>query len=154
MIIDTDETDLDVGCFVGKFTSMLPGKTVGIDSDPNYIKYAKKHYRTRDNDFFCMDAANMDFDDNKFYTAWVLEVLEHVEDPIAILTEVERVVKPEGIIIITVPAPGKSYQIDPENHLHDFSVEWFKDRYDVKKVFQMGTDESPYHVYIIRNTVK
>jgi len=46
------------------------------------------------------DAHDLPFEDNRFDTAVLAEVLEHVEDPVQVLKEARRVA---GKIIITVP---------------------------------------------------
>jgi len=49
------------------------------------------------------DAQNMPFDDNFFDTVVAGEVIEHLENPEKFLNEARRVLKDDGIIIITTP---------------------------------------------------
>lgn len=43
------------------------------------------------------------FDDGRFNSASLLDVLEHVADQAALLAEVRRVLRPGGIVVVTVP---------------------------------------------------
>jgi ubiquinone/menaquinone biosynthesis C-methylase UbiE len=61
------------------------------------------HQRGYDVDLFDVTDP-MPFDDNSFDAVTALDVIEHNEDDMAILTDSYRVLKPGGHIIITVPA--------------------------------------------------
>ena len=47
-----------------------------------------------------MDATSMDFGDNEFDKAVATYTISAVPDPVAVLREMRRVVKPDGIIVI------------------------------------------------------
>jgi 2-polyprenyl-3-methyl-5-hydroxy-6-metoxy-1,4-benzoquinol methylase len=55
------------------------------------------------------DIADLPFDDGEFDAAVLGEVLEHIEDDAAALREVGRVLKPSGIVAISVPANPHEY---------------------------------------------
>ena len=44
------------------------------------------------------------FDDESFHVITMLAVLEHLERPAAVLREVERLLKPRGVLLLTVPS--------------------------------------------------
>lgn len=73
------------------------------------------------------DAARLPFRSDSFDGAILKDVLEHVTDPVAVLSEVARVVRPEGRIIVTVPrAVPRAVWADP-THLRGFtkrSIVW------------------------------
>ena len=50
------------------------------------------------------DALNIPMKDNYFDNALCTEVLEHTPKPIGILKEIHRIIKPNGELILTVPA--------------------------------------------------
>lgn len=52
---------------------------------------------------FTWDGMKMPFDDSFFETVLLTEVLEHVQEPVNLLQECNRVMKPGGIVFITVP---------------------------------------------------
>jgi len=90
----------DFGCGLGGYSLRL-GKLgfdcTAADINPAYLEKAKalglNTYLAKGN--------KIDFPDNYFDTAILIEVLEHVEDPASILKEIKRVVKDN--VLITVP---------------------------------------------------
>ncbi len=75
------------------------------------------------------DIINLPFKNRAFDKMVISEVLEHLEHPIEALIEIYRVLKPEGVAVVTVPYKEKiSYhlcihcnQLTPGNaHLHSF----------------------------------
>lgn len=49
------------------------------------------------------DAKSIPLPDNSFDVVILGEILEHLPDPLAVLTEARRLLKPQGIILATVP---------------------------------------------------
>jgi ubiquinone/menaquinone biosynthesis C-methylase UbiE len=94
---------LDVGCGAGNMIHHLScyGQVKGLDIDERPVKIARQ--RGYDVDQFDV-TASMPFDDNSFDAVTALDVIEHNQDDVAILTESYRVLKPGGHLIITVPA--------------------------------------------------
>jgi len=94
---------LDVGCGAGNMIHHLShyGQVKGIEIDPRPVKMA--HQRGYDVDQF--DATQpMPFVDSSFDAVTALDVIEHNQDDRAILADSYRVLKPGGLVIITVPA--------------------------------------------------
>ncbi|MDP6908310.1 MAG: class I SAM-dependent methyltransferase, partial [Flavobacteriales bacterium] len=54
------------------------------------------------------DIQNMPFDDNSFDVIFCNHVLEHVEDDYKAMSELFRVLKPDGFAILQVPVDYKS----------------------------------------------
>ena len=52
---------------------------------------------------YTWDGIRMPFADNSFDTLMATEVLEHCPDPVLTLTEMQRVLKPGGLLFFTVP---------------------------------------------------
>jgi len=95
---------LDVGCGAGNMIHHLSryGKVKGLEIDERPVKVAREE-RGYDVDLFDV-TGQMPFDDNSFDAVTALDVIEHNEDDVAILTDSYRVLKPGGHMIITVPA--------------------------------------------------
>lgn len=73
------------------------------------------------------DAAKLPFSSGTFHGAILKDVLEHVTDPVAVLVELSRVMRPEARIIVTVPrAIPRAVWADP-THMRGFtkrSIGW------------------------------
>lgn len=97
---------LDVGCGPGKNIELLKNKELyGIDISEENIKIAKsKGYK----DAACLDISlqGIPYPDAFFDSAICMELMEHLFDPIHALSEINRVLKPNGRIIISIPNIG------------------------------------------------
>jgi ubiquinone/menaquinone biosynthesis C-methylase UbiE len=113
---------LEVGCGVGAQTSILLRrfpkiKITGIDLNEEQLvaakatleqqPLAKGRYTIQK-----MDAQNMDFSAHSFDGAFLCWILEHVPDPLQILNEVRRVLRPGGVVYIT-EVVNSSFFLDP-----------------------------------------
>ncbi|HEY5389936.1 MAG TPA: class I SAM-dependent methyltransferase [Solirubrobacteraceae bacterium] len=96
---------LDVGCGSGWFSAALfeAGFPVtGVDVAAEALRRARlrasavEFVRAREGDPLPFGAAS-------FGAAWLGEVLEHVQDGIALLEEVARVLEPGGVLIASTP---------------------------------------------------
>lgn len=103
---------LDIGCSQGVVPLLLARKGVavlGVDVEFDRLKYAESELRAEGNDvascaaFLLTDGARLPFPDGLFDTILLGEVLEHVDDPDAVLAEVARALSEEGRVAITVP---------------------------------------------------
>ena len=93
---------LDVGCGPGTITlefadHVAPGRVVGLDASAEVIAKAAEFERPNLS-FMVGDAYALPFDDDTFDIAHAHQTLQHVADPVAVLREMRRVVKPGGIV--------------------------------------------------------
>jgi len=100
---------LDVGVGPGsillKIAQRLPGlKLVGIDRSPAMISSARRSaidLRLGDRVAFCLaDAAALSFPNACFDFVWSNSVLHHLCEPAVAFTEMSRVAKPGGVVLI------------------------------------------------------
>lgn len=94
---------LAVGCGAGNMIHHLSryGKVRGIEVDPRPVREARQRGYNVD----LHDATQpYPFDDNTFDLVTAFDVIEHVDDDMAILRDAHRTLKPGGHIAITVPA--------------------------------------------------
>jgi len=94
---------LDVGCGTGGVLSALSahGTTIGVDRSP------RAHQHTRMRGVTHVAASEMDrlpFGDAAFDVVLMLDVLEHFADEAAVLRDVRRLLRPDGALLVSVPA--------------------------------------------------
>lgn len=95
---------LDIGCGVGTIGVMLKARGfeyAGIDLSEVGVKRAvQKGLNATVSD---IDGDGLRFPDASFDVVWAGDVLEHVFDPIGMLSHVARVLKPGGCLLLTAP---------------------------------------------------
>jgi 2-polyprenyl-3-methyl-5-hydroxy-6-metoxy-1,4-benzoquinol methylase len=116
---------LDVGC--GWAQALLHFKSKGADChgfDP--ADEAVAHGRKNGLDVVKAGMDQMDvFGGKRFDVVTLMNVLEHVADPIGVLTEIRaKVLKPNGVLVIEVPNEFNAFQVCGQkvNDLHQW---WF-----------------------------
>ena len=121
---------LDVGCGSGEFLSRMRTRgwsVAGVEPDPVAARAA------RDDDLDVRDGslAEAAFADDTFDAIVLSHVIEHVHDPIALLRECGRVLRPGGMLVVMTPNLtsvghrrfGADWRgLEPPRHLHVFSV--------------------------------
>ena len=122
---------LDVACGVG-YGSLYLAKAcrqvVGADIDWVAVDYAQRQYGGRENlAFVQVDAIRTGFAESQFDAVCSFETIEHVRDAGMILGEIKRVLKPEGVLIVSTPRAARSNS-RPANpfHHHEWSPADFK----------------------------
>ena len=99
-------TLLDCGCGPGAITAdfakiVAPGKVTGIDIDESQIKFARNHASDigiGNLDFKVADIYELPFLENSFDAAFAHATFQHLSDPVRALKQVNRVLKPGGVI--------------------------------------------------------
>ncbi len=94
---------LDIGCGEGFFLSMAArsGYSVkGVDLSSDAAEYARKTFRV---DVEASSLEEMQFAENSFDVATLWQVLEHVPYPLELLKEVNRILRPRGLLIVSTP---------------------------------------------------
>lgn len=108
---------LDIGSADGVFTKVIldatkAKKIIGMDVIKSSVNWAKKHWvRNKKMSFVVGDGHNIKFPDNKFDAVFIMEVLEHVEDPVKVLKETKRVLKKGGYAVFLVPSDNDLFKI-------------------------------------------
>jgi len=115
---------LDIGCGTGFTTLSLKkfGDIVGTDGSFSALRHCNKIGL---NQVIKSDSYYLPFADKTFDMITMLDVLEHIENDLRVLEELNRVLKKDGIIIITVPA----YQFLWSQH--DVALSHYR-RYNIK----------------------
>ena len=128
---------LDVGCGKGIMLNYGNKKSVGIDINEfniNYLKAKGKNVAIISKD------GNFPLKDKSFPVIICDQVLEHIEDPYKLLSEIYRVIKKDGKLVIGVPQK-KGFNRDPDHKI-------FYDLFKLKKTLKAHKFIYKYHFYV------
>lgn len=94
---------LDIGCFNGYVLDILKNKgyeTYGIDASKNAVKLcSEKGHIVLEADL----EKEIPFEENFFDCVLGMEIIEHIADTDTLLKEVKRVLKPNGVLVMSTP---------------------------------------------------
>ncbi len=117
---DADAVILDAGCgrgfYLNYYRYVSDVKLVGIELEHEIICKAKANVGRLPN-IALLNATiyQLPFPDNFFHAAILSEILEHLEDDEAAVREIYRVLKPGGVMVVTVPNANYPFLWDPIN---------------------------------------
>lgn len=97
---------LDIGTAGGSFLHVAKKRgweVYGIEPNKWLCEWAKKNYELEIQSGTLFDHK---FEDNYFDVITLWDVLEHVSDPKALLIEINRILKKEGILVVNYPDIG------------------------------------------------
>ncbi len=100
---------LDLGCGQGDLTAVIAGlgvEVLGVDVAEAAIARARRRHPQL---AFTVTpfAGPLPLDDTAFDVVWASEVIEHVADTATWLSEVRRVLRPGGRLLVTTPNHGR-----------------------------------------------
>jgi SAM-dependent methyltransferase len=112
---------LDLGCGSAWLAEHFAYYT-GVDGSPEAVRAAAQRGRT----VLLADAGEpLPFDDDSFGGAVLKDLLEHVADPVALVTEVHRVLRPEGRVFASSP-DAQRWVWDDYTHRRPFTRKSFR----------------------------
>ncbi len=115
-----DDVILDCACGRGFYLNMLryvgKARLVGLELEGDIIRKARRNVgHLPDVTLTQANIYRMPFPDACFDAVILSEILEHIDDDVAGLQEVYRVLKPGGVVAITVPNANYPFLWDPIN---------------------------------------
>src|SRR5262249_22448787 len=102
----TGRSVLDVGCGTGYGSSILASsarKVVGLDISNEAITFAQDHYQRANLQFLVADCSRLSLKAESIEGIVCFEVIEHLVDQEAFLRELQRVLKEDGLLVISTP---------------------------------------------------
>lgn len=112
---------LDIACGEGYGSSMLStlaDHVTGVDIDAQCIDRAKARYSSEKVHFSAGSATQMPVGDAQFDVVVSFETIEHLEDQEAFWSEIRRVLKPDGLLILSSPNRGPYRKGESPNIFH------------------------------------
>jgi SAM-dependent methyltransferase len=103
---------LDVGCGIGDFVRSFPG-AVGVDVNTRAVEWC----RLQGLSVYLMEPDVLPLDDKTFDSVVLDNVLEHLLDPTLLLSEIKRVLRPNGVLVVGVPGPN-GYLADSDHKVY------------------------------------
>ncbi|MBD3327558.1 methyltransferase domain-containing protein [candidate division KSB3 bacterium] len=151
---------LDVGCGTGNFLAQLRKRgdwdVQGLDVAPKAVEYARRRLKLP---IFLGTLEEARYPTASFDVVTLWNVVEHLHYPLQTLTEVRRILHPDGILAFSVPDAGswdaRLFEedwvgLDPPRHLYTFS------RYTAAsllvetgfRTLTMGNKTGSYHSFV------
>lgn len=94
---------LDIGCGGGFFVHELSNRgsvSIGVDYSPYAIQFAKERFKGLD--FRVLSGYDLSiFEDSTFDIVFLLDVIEHISNQDKVLSELYRVLKPGGSLLLS-----------------------------------------------------
>ncbi|MFA6536523.1 MAG: class I SAM-dependent methyltransferase [Candidatus Paceibacterota bacterium] len=136
---------LSVGCGTGQELDFLGryGSVAGVDKSEEAIYFCRKN--NPKSLVAVADAEKLPFPDKVFALVFILDVIEHVDNPNAVLNEIDRVLKDDGTVVLTVPAYNFLWSKSDERSHHKcrFTAGRLRDlvsqRFEVKRLTYFNT---------------
>ena len=116
-----------VACVVAEMHA--PDILVGLDPVPSYVRQSRQLADRNETTGFAPVVGHgerLPFGDETFDGALVTEVLEHVRKPLPLMSEVARVLKPDGRAVLTVPSFDAMPPGTVAGHVQNYKIEDFQ----------------------------
>jgi ubiquinone/menaquinone biosynthesis C-methylase UbiE len=102
------ETVLDIGCGAGEFSAALleaGARPIAVDVAAEALRRARERLPELDARLW-VPSEPLPVDDNAVDAVWAGEVIEHVADVAPWLSELRRVLRPRGTLLLSTPHHG------------------------------------------------
>ena len=121
---------LDIGCATGALLAVLRERgweCIGVEISGPQAEYARK---SKNLDIKELPLAENHFPDSSFQVVHASHLIEHLNDPAALLEEVNRILAPEGFFFVSTPNIaglqarlfGRNWRSAIFDHLYLFSI--------------------------------
>ena len=117
---------LDVGCGTGYGTAVLAQtarKVFALDVSAESVAFSRTSYPAPNAEFLVADCRQMPLGSETIDTAVCFEVIEHLAEQEALLEEIRRVLRPDGVLAISTP--NRIYYTQERKEVNPFHVREF-----------------------------
>lgn len=124
-----DKIVLDIASGSGYGSALLgtsAKKVIGVDVDGPAVKYATKNYGTKNVSFKVGDGVKIPLEDHSVEVVVSFETIEHIEKYEVFMDEVKRVLKPDGLFILSTPNDIEFIEGN-HFHIHEFEAKELED---------------------------
>lgn len=122
-----EKITLDIACGTGYGSRILlnrgAAKVTGLDTSIEAIEFANNRYKIDGLEFRIGNILNIDFPENYFDVVVCFETIEHVNNQEKVFSELQRILKLKGLLIVSTPnrritSPFRSINKPPSNPFH------------------------------------
>ncbi len=151
---------LDIACGEGYGVNLMSNyanHVTGIDIDKKVIRKANQKYTNKNIKFIEGSILNIPSPNNSFDIVICFETLEHVEEHELLISEIKRVLKHDGLLIISTPDKiNYSNNQASKNPFHKKELTGTEFKYLINKFFKNNSffQQSSYCCSIIQNPEK
>ncbi len=121
---------LDVGCGDGALSGLIRrnlGRSVtGVDANSLAIDLARDAFARRglEGQFKCITGYDTGEPENSYDAVVCSDVIEHVQEPLKMLSEIRRVLRSGGHLVITTPIRYSHQPVDPMHVQEWFTIDF------------------------------
>jgi ubiquinone/menaquinone biosynthesis C-methylase UbiE len=114
---------LDIACGEGYgsyYISNAAQQVIGVDISKDAVTHAAQKYNRENLSYLTGDCAQIPLDDNSVDVIISFETIEHHDKHVVMMNEIHRVLKEDGLLIIS--SPDKHYYSDIPNYSNPYHV--------------------------------
>ncbi len=111
----------DAACGTGYGSALLAAdaaEVIGIDCDRGCIETARQRYARENLSFVQGDVLDLPFADDRFDVLVSFETIEHLAEHQRLMAQFARVLKQDGVLIVSTPDKDQYNPDAPHNHHH------------------------------------
>jgi len=128
----SNKTVLDIACGEGYGSTLLAKKAkmvFGVDISSDVVSHAKNKYKRKNLSFRTGSCSNIPLDDSSVDIVVSFETIEHHDQHQEMMDEIKRVLRPEGVLIISSP-DKLEYSENPNYHNEYHVKELYREEFN------------------------
>jgi ubiquinone/menaquinone biosynthesis C-methylase UbiE len=145
---------LDAGCGYGYGASYLvkwAEEVIGVDFSQQAIDWAQRNYHNQNLKFAVSNLTELEFSDEYFDVVCLFEVIHQLEEYHELLSELYRVLKKDGIFLISTRNRKSEEPIAHPHHVREFKPQELKEillkfGFGDIKIYGVSRPEDIYHL--------